>query len=489
MRGILVATVLGLIGFGLVACHEVDEPEVDDRHDAGTESDNDSATESDPEGPAILTEVVFEGEPGGTVSGGFTTINHDMDGDGLDEALVVDHSSVPDTTSYPSAQGAIYIFYGRDPFDSEYSVLDADAILRGASDLATAAGDMNGDGLGDIAFVSQYGAHIIYGSATRLSGELLSTSVGVHLTTGFWCGKISGGSDVNGDQLDDLLIDVSWSSSESPQEYATYLLLGRDEDLPSSFELEDADAIFEGEGAGFVFHSGSGMAGDVDGDGFGDVLIALEDPAPELDQEVGVAIFYGGPYAFAGSITPDQSDAVFDYPAHWYTIGGLGDLDHDGFGEISIPDPETIHGVYGTGTRFEGLVDISAASFTLLANADYGYLASIETADLNGDSWLEVIVGDPHEATNGFQTGALFVIWGDGGRLEGDYLLDGEYAVKYGLDSEDDWGDGENLGYGLGGGGDVNGDGYSDILVGAVGNVDGDDCGGSVYLLLGGPPE
>jgi hypothetical protein len=496
MRGILTAAVLCLVAVGLVACHDIDEPEADDRHDGGSDTDSESDSETEePEGPALLTEVVFEGEPGGTAWGGFTTVGKDMDGDGLDEVLVLDYGgSVPDTTSYPDARGAVYVFYGRESFDPEYSVLDADAILRGAGEMATAAGDLNGDELGDIAFVSQDGAHIVYGNPTRLSGELLSTSVGVHVTGPMIDTehlKFSGRADVNGDELDDLLIETAWHpSDDDPAVFATYLVLGHEEDLPSSLDLSEADAVFTGEGAGYAIQAGADLAGDLDGDGFSEVLITLEDPAPESDGEVGAALFYGGPGVFSGTISPDQADAIFVTPLHWFNLRGLGDLDNDGFGDFVIGDEEVIPGIYGSDTRFEGVVDLSVASFSLLSGNGVSYLATITTADLNGDTWLDVIVGDPHEATNGTQTGALFVIWGDGDRLSGDYLLDDEYAVKYGLNyEEEDLGHGENLGYGLGGGGDVNGDGYADILVGAVGDVIGDDYGGCVYLLLGGPPE
>jgi len=494
MRGILTAALLCLIAMSLAACYDVNEVEADDRHDAGTGSEADTDTGSEPEGPSLLTEVVFEGEPGGTAWGGFTTVAEDMDGDGLDEVLVLDYGgSVPDTTSYPDARGAVYVFYGRESFDPEYSVLDADAILRGGQEGGTAVGDFDGDGLGDIAYPSRDGVHLIFGSETRLSGELLSTEIGAHLVASpASCDymKVSGGFDVNGDDLDDLLVDVRWQSS-GPDQMKTYLLLGREEPLTSPFSLSGADAVFDGESAGLAFYLGSGMAGDVDGDGFGDVLVPVESAVTEYQDPLAAALFYGGPDAFDGSISPNQADALLESPPFWVTLGGLGDLDQDGFDDFVVSGDSSIPGIYGRGTRFEGVVPISVAEFTMTANADYGYLAGLVTADLNGDTWLDVIVGDPHEATNGFQTGALFVVWGDGSRLAGDLLLDGAYAVKHGLafEEEQDMGQGENLGYGLGGGGDVNGDGYADILVGAAGDAIGDDYGGCVYMLLGGPAE
>jgi hypothetical protein len=497
-----------MVGVALGACDNVDEPE-DARHDAGTDTDADTDSDSDsdadtdtgsePLDPGTVTEVVFEGEPGGTAHGGFTTVEHDMDGDGLDEVLILDYGgSVPDTTSYPEVRGAVYVFYGRESWSSEYSVLDADAILRGGQEAGTAGGDFDGDGLGDLAYTSRDGVHLIYGSATRLDGELLSTEAGVHFAaplqgaTNVDYLKVSGGHDLDGDDLADLLIDVRWEYSAAPDMHRTYVLLGQEEPLASPFNLNNADAVFDGDTDDYEFCLGSGMAGDVDGDGFGDVLISLKQAAAEADDEVATALFYGESSLFDGTITPLSADAVITTPPFWLTLGGLGDLDQDGLDDFVLPQHQSLSGVYGAEDRIDGEVELSSvAAFTVLPEGTASYMAGLATADLNGDTWLDIVVGDPHDDTEGYQTGALFVIYGDGGQLSGDFVLDESHAVKYGLYFEDDedMGQGEDLGYGLGGGGDVDGNDCGDVLVGAPGDAIGDDYGGTVYMLLGNPPE
>jgi len=509
-----------VLALGLAACDNIDE--LDDASDGGTDGggdtdgdagadadtdpDSDTATDTGeeadtdwPDNPICdppadpypeLETIVFTGEPQGTLWGG-GSIASDLDGDGLDDLLLVDRGgSVPATTSYPDVRGAIYVFYGRGSFEPESSVLDADAILRGARESATAAGDVNGDGLEDAAYTSGEGVHLIYGSETRLAGEQLSSGVGVTMTATLPDGapeymKVSGGFDANGDGLADLLVDVRAESDFSVPTARTYLVLGTADPLPADLALEGADAVFEGTSDDAHSYIGSASAGDPDGDGFDDLLLPVVD---ETESSMGTMLFYGGDSAFEDAIDVSAGDSFFAWYTLWMTLGSLGDLDGDGLGDLALAGYDIIPVIYGPEDPFFGTIYQSEVDFVIRASGPNPYLAGLATGDVNGDGRTDIVIGDPHDATYGSQAGALYVVFGQDGKISCDVGLQPAYALRYGQETGGDPDVAEDLGYAVASGGDVNGDGFDDIVVGAPGNAVGDEDGGRAYLLLGTAP-
>jgi hypothetical protein len=439
--------------------------------------------------------VRFHGETGGTI--GFSnTIVGDLDGDGYDDIVMLDYGGSGSTSElYPDVRGSAYVFYGRECYNQDYSAAHADAIFRGAREFVSGLGDVDGDGLSDFAFTSHSGVHLVYGSSTRLSGEHLSSDVGVFITASYLGApdidymKVTGSADFNGDGLDDLLIDVRHGASYPPEPAYTYVILGRPTPLPSPFSLRESDAVLTGSGTtieSYAVYIGPAPAGDLDNDGYTEMLIAINDLESPANADL-VALFYGGPGAFSGELLVDEADAYFDLPTLWVTLGGLGDLDGDGYDDVALADNEVIHVLYGQQERFHGLYDPSVCDLVINAEGGSGYLAGLASSDINGDGFVDLLLGDPHDETYGMQTGGLFGLYGSGGRLSGSRELGSSDAILYGSNLSEGHGLRDDLGYGVGAGGDVNADGYNDFLVGAPGDVIGDDNGGLVYLLLGGP--
>jgi hypothetical protein len=101
--------------------------------------------------------------------------------------------------------------------------------------------------------------------------------------------------------------------------------------------------------------------------------------------------------------------------------------------------------------------------------------------DVNGDGRPDFLLGDPDHDSG---TGIAYLIPGDGARLRGE-LRASQISTAY-RGGRLPGGGVESAGRSLGGGRDVNGDGYDDFLIGAPDNGIGDVLGGNVYLILGG---
>ena len=94
--------------------------------------------------------------------------------------------------------------------------------------------------------------------------------------------------------------------------------------------------------------------------------------------------------------------------------------------------------------------------------------------DMNRDGYADVIVGAYHNDTGGADAGRAYVYFG-GARPDDrpDLILTGEAA-------------GDAFGYSVAGVGDANGDGFSDVIVGAYGNDAGGSAAGRAYIYFGG---
>jgi len=204
----------------------------------------------------------------------------DVNGDGYDDFLV----GAPDARSY---DGAAYLFYGNGtPFlDADLSTAveftsEADSDKAGYS--VSSAGDVNGDGYGDLligAYQNDDGgsnagaAYLIYGQADALTSASLSTAVEFkgeanNNRAGY---SVSSAGDVNGDGYDDFLVGAYANSDGASNAGAAYLIYGQADALTSA-SLSTA-VEFTGEVAGGYAGYSVSSAGDVNGDGYPEILI------------------------------------------------------------------------------------------------------------------------------------------------------------------------------------------------------------------------
>ena len=277
---------------------------------------------------------------------------------------------------------------------------DAGGLHFGA---ALAAGDLDGDGLQDLAAAAPLLGSQDEGGAVHLfTGPLAGLAVasesdglvdGAGAGWGFGATTASG-HDVNGDGFDDLLVaaphfDPAIGDVGAGQ---VVLFLGP---LEGDLALADAAAGGEGEpGSGYGF--AAALVPDLDGDGLADVAVS----APWALAGLGVVwVFYGG--AGLTSLQPADADALIvgaGGAAFGWSLAGPGDLDGDGLGDLVVGAPEHAGGsgaVYAFRAPLDAAQDTAAAWAVLEGDADAAFAGtSLDGAgDPDGDGRATVLVG------------------------------------------------------------------------------------------------
>jgi uncharacterized repeat protein (TIGR01451 family) len=395
---------------------------------------------------------------------GYAVASGDVNGDGLDDAIIgAFRANGPDGRR--RFAGHVYVVFGpADVYGTVDLASEADVVIYGADShdyagSAVASGDVNGDGYADIIIAAEWAdgpnnmrvecgeVSIVFGSAS-IGGTIdLNTQADVvmygpdirdQIGTSLAIGR------VNEDDLDDIIIGAEWTDGLGPghrREDAgeVYVVLGRSS-FPSTMELYgQADLIIYGEEKGD--HTGDSVAsGDLNGDGYGDVIVGALWADGQLNQRPQA----GGAYVVLGSQNFDTRVRDLRTDAD-LTIFGADEDDRAG--------------------------------------------APVSSGDVNGDGYDDLLIGASY--ANGPQNrrtwaGEVYVVlgWdsiGSAAQLQSVDLRKQADVTIYGADL------GDRAGTAVASG-DVNADGYADILIGAsfAGGPDNSQSkAGEVSVILG----
>ncbi|MDP2313549.1 MAG: MopE-related protein [Pseudomonadota bacterium] len=366
-----------------------------------------------------------------------------------------------------------------------------------ANDRAGAAvsggGDVNGDGYGDFLVGApgrtngyRYGgaAYLVLGEASPSSRSLSATVEYIGEPTGLSAGNaVAIVGDVDLDGFDDLLIGDP-NAGEGGGSSATgvaYLVLGAS--APASSYLSSA-IDYAGESANDSAASNVNGAGDVNADGFADMLIgATGDDTSCSNAGAGYIVLGSGSPVTESLSSALKFTGVDCGEVAGQGVAGAGDVDGDGvddflIGAYSNDDAGTNAGAVYLVLGRSGLSGGSLSTGVQYQGQAAGDQAGVSIAaagDFDGDGYGDFIVG-ASDGNSG--TGAAYLLLGEafpgGGAVSSGVQFSGEAA--------DDC-----AGSAVGGGGDVDGDGYDDVLVGAKCQDDAGAQAGKAYLLLGSP--
>jgi hypothetical protein len=376
--------------------------------------------------------------------------------------------------------GAVYICFGgpTPALDCAVSVTLLGATAGDGFAWPSAAGDVNADGYADL-LVGAKGsdaAGIEFGAAYLfLGGSTFDTTADVTYVgdeTYDYFGAARGAGDFNGDGYRDVAIGAPQSGLGGP--------LGRvivyfGAPLASIDATPDATITGETDDDGFGY--ALAVPGDVNGDGFPDLLVG----APNYDGFAAGGLD-GRAYLYLGG-----AGASFDTTADWSVTGsraavlGLStggcDVNSDGFSDVLVGEPSATDGrvyVYNGGASIDMTSD-ATLSGTSGAAESYGH--SIGCTDMNADGFADIVAGAWFYDGVGPNQGRAQVFFGGSGVF--DTTPDGTFTGEAA---------GDRFGDDAGAVGDVNGDGYGDITLGAYVHdviVSGDDRG-RAYVFFGG---
>ncbi|WP_172657350.1 FG-GAP repeat protein [Myxosarcina sp. GI1] len=400
----------------------------------------------------------------------------DINGDGLDDFIIGAPSAGLATVVYndnelydvSDRRGAAYVIFGRETnFAADFKVNDLNGengfTIEGlnAVDLlgssVSGAGDVNGDGFDDFLISTPTKVHLIFGSDTGFTANFdlssLDGSNGFTLQgekpSTFWGYDLSSAGDINGDGFDDFIIGANGvgeisSTGTTNRRGAAYVVFGRKKGFAADFNLASLDGSngfsLRGKRAEDLLGFAVSTAGDINGDGLDDLVVGAPGAGDDLpnsntidDKRGETYVIFGRKKEFAAEFDLDRLDGSNGFKIKGLNRGeslgievaNAGDVNGDGFDDFMVG--------FGAGNS-------SISKVYVIFGGEDSFTSEFDLTSLDG--------------TNGFSIG-----------LKGD--------VK---------------GSDLASAGDINGDGFSDIAIGApeisqYGN--GSSYFGVAYVLFG----
>ena len=359
----------------------------------------------------------------------------DLTGDGRPDVVI--GAQYDDATS--NNAGAVYIVNPNtlglvDLADAHTKIVGAHAFDQAGFSVAL-PGDVTGDGVPDLAIGSLLGAfdESQPGSVHVVPGPISAGEVHLETMDGRIRGQsrndrtgcdVSGAGDLDGDGVNDLVVGACLVDRNQDAE--------RREDRGGAFQFssfttaprtlrDDADGSLFGERSGDQLGAAVASAGDVNGDGLGDLIVGAPyfdvpgaDEQPVLD--VGRAYLVLGPAT--GVMAPVATfDGLAEGDELGTSVAGLGDLDGDGFDDFAIGAPKHDAGGQDAGAVYVmfgpvgGDSTLADAAFVLTGSSafDFAGQAVASAGDVDGDGELDLLVGAPFHDGAAPSSGAAYL--------------------------------------------------------------------------------
>ncbi|MFZ1785203.1 MAG: FG-GAP-like repeat-containing protein [Ferruginibacter sp.] len=362
---------------------------------------------------------------------------------------------------------------------------DADVIFARFGRSVACAGDVNGDGYSDV-IIGAYGfndgantgegrAFVYHGSAAGLSATPNSTPDDADQFNASFGNSVACAGDINGDGYSDIIIGANlYNDGANNQEGRAFVYHGS----AAGINTTAANSV-ESNQLNAQMGISAASAGDVNGDGYSDVIVgAYFYDSGETDE--GAAFIYHGSATginttAAAFVQSNQANAFMGV-----SVASAGDVNGDGYSDVIVGAYEYDNGESNEGAAFiyHGSVtgiNTTAAAFVQSNQANANMGSSVASAgDVNGDGYSDIIVGAWTYFNFAINAGAAFVYHGSAtgiNTIAAAFLtLNNAYAY---------------MGRSVASAGDVNGDGYSDIIVGAFSYFNGQPGEGAAFVYHG----
>jgi len=402
----------------------------------------------------------------------------DVNGDGYADVVV----GAPLYTNDQTEEGRAFLWYGSPSGISATRDwwAEGNATQAWYGNSVATAGDVNGDGYSDLIVgapgeASQAGSAFVYHGSPDMPREVANWSKRSNMENAYFGWSVGTAGDVNADGYADIIVGAPLWDAGQVNEGAAWIYRGSAAGLVSTpYWYEQSDR----ENAQFGYSVGT--AGDVNGDGYGDVIVGTPYYAHDAAEEGGAWVYHGSSSGVSTTSSwhkeSDQAGARFGY-----SVATAGDVNNDGYADVVIGAPLTDHGQVDEGVAWiyhgspGGLHLVPARHMESdHAGAQFGY--SVATAgDVNADGFSDVVVGAPYWEDDAMNEGRAWLYLGSDTGLSSSAPWHAESNTS-----------GARLGHAVASAGDVNGDGYSDVVVGAPYWADGTATGeGRVWVFHG----
>ena len=396
----------------------------------------------------------------------------DVNGDGYDDIIV----GAPQNDAAAADAGRAYIYFGGNTINS-----GVDVILNGvaAGDKfgwsVSGSGDLNSDGYDDVIIGAPFndnggtdaGRAYIYFGGSPMNNVVDVTLTGSNAGDNFGL-SVSAAGDVNANGFADVIVGAPGSDAAATNAGRSQIYFGGN---PMN---NSVDITLNGVSAQDNFGTSVSLAGDINGDGYYDVICGAPNNDAAGSNAGRAYVYLGGNPMNTGidlTLTGAAAGDIFGY-----SVSGNGDSNGDGYSDVICGAPTNDAGGSNSGSvyvYFGGAAPDNTSDITLpgFSGEYFGNSVSLQ-GDLNGDGYSDILAGAPSNSAIFFEGGRTYVYYG------GNTVDNIRDAMFLGENS------GDNLGSSVSYAGDVNGDGYTDILSGAPFNNAGGAAAGKVYLYL-----